>query len=372
MKPNREKHPGMRLRHAGLTLVELLVALTIGLFLTLGLMVMMSDSSRTFKIQDEYARMQENAVASLRYISESLRHAGFLGLASDAWDLQPYGTIGAITNDCGNTLANAVSIFGYHAETQSSIATTLPCIRAENFREPSQVMVVRAGTGFPVPDPNGDGNLTDGIVTVPNFGTTIFLQSDANDGRLFLGADYANMRAAIQHKSVVSGADAPIFPYQVHVYYIRPCSRPTGGGNTCLATDDGGQPIPTLVRQELDRTTMVERPLAEGVERMVILYGVDLTTPITDGIPDRYTTDPLSLSPDGWSRVVTVRVTLLVRSTTMIAGYNDSDKQYDLNGDGTPDFRCTDAAAGAQACSYKRALFSNVIQVRNLAVRAGA
>src|SRR5690606_9935720 len=96
-----------------------------------------------------------------------------------------------------------------------------------------------------------------------------------------------------------------------------------------------------------------------------------------DGIADRYVADPgdgsLGLAAaDAWARVVAVRVTLLVRSPAPINGQDDSGKQYDLDGDGAPDFTCT-AALGAEprACQYKRALFSQLIQVRNVAFRRG-
>lgn len=374
--PNRRKHSRLAaLRSAGLTLVELLVALSIGLFLTLGLFLMMSDSSRTFKIQDDFARMQENAVTSLRYLNESLRHAGFYGVAAETLTLNTYGTLSAITNDCGNTLQSTVPVFGYVGQTQATINGTLPCVRAVNFRDPSSVLVARMGSGFPVPDPNADGNLTDGIATVTGYASTIFIQADANAGWVFLGTDYAALRAVPQHKTLHSGADAPIFPYQMHVYYVRPCSRPSAsGGTACAAGDDNGYPVPTLVRQELQGTTMVERPLAEGVERFTVMYGIDsLPAPAGDGIADRYVADPTTVAADGWTRVVTVRVALLVRSPTVVRGYDDRNKSYDLTGDGVADFRCTDVIATEPlACEFKRALFSQVIQLRNLAYRKGA
>jgi len=351
-----------------------MVALTIGLFLTLGLMLMMSDSSRTFKIQDDYARMQENAVSSLRYLNDSLRHSGFYGLAGDTISLDQYGTIGGITNDCGNTLTSGVPLFGYEFATAAAANAALACIRTQNF-QPGPALVLRLASGIGIPDPNGDGNLTDGMAAQPGFTNTLYVQSDANFGYVFRGGDFAALVGANLVKKYVSGNQFPVFPYQMHVYYVRPCSRPTGAGGTqCQATDDSGRPIPTLVRQELEATTMVERALAEGVERINFLYGVDtLPAPDGNGIADRYVADPLAVAGDGWARVVSVRVTLLVRSPTVIAGHDDSTKSYDLNGDGTPDFTCTDSVATEpMACAYKRALFSQVIQVRNVAFRKGA
>ena len=366
-----------RMRQAGLTLIELMVALAIGLFLTLGLVLMMSDSSRTFKIQDDYARMQESAVASLRYLAESLRHTGFYGLAASTLTLEQYGSIPTITNDCGNTLTSGVPLFGYPDSTTAGAAeAAVPCISEENFRGPGPILIARLGTGLPVPDPNSDGNFADGVAAQPNFTNTLYLQSDANFGYVFRGAEFANLVAADLVKRFVTGNQFPVFPYQMHVYYVRPCSRPTGAGGLCQATDDAGRPIPTLVRQELNGTTMVERPLAEGIERINFTYGLDtLPAPDGDGIADRFVADPLSIAADGWTRVVAVRVSMLVRSPTVIMGQDDSGKNYDLDGDGAPDFNCNDAtvlAVDPLACSYKRAFFSQLIQIRNVAFRRGA
>ena len=92
--------------------------------------------------------------------------------------------------------------------------------------------------------------------------------------------------------------------------------------------------------QELDGLAMVERPLAEGVERINFAYGIDVGN---DGVADRF-----------------------------VAGQDDSSKRYDLDGDGTADFDCGDVVGTEpRACEYKRALFSQLIQVRNIAFRRG-
>ena len=365
-----------KMREAGLTLVELMVALTLGLFLSLGLVLMMGDSSRTFKIQDDYARMQESAVSALRYLADSLRHSGFYGLAASTLTLEPYGTIPAIENDCGDTLASSVPLFGYAAASTPA----LTCIRAQNFRAPSPILVVRLGTGLEVIDDDGNGSISDNMAN-----DALYLQSDANFGYVFKGSEYQNLVAADLHKRYANGEAMPVFPYQMHVYYVRPCSRPTGADAACQAGDDAGNPIPTLVRQELEGTRMVERPLAEGVERLHFMYGLDtLPAPDGDGIPDRFVADPCDptlLSQLGmtcaqvWAGVVAVRVALLVRSPTPIAGHDDSGKCYDMNGSGNcdPENDPTDfVCRNDLECRYKRALFSQLIQLRNVAYRRGA
>ena len=358
------------MRQAGLTLVELMVALTLGLFLTLGLMLMMSDTSRSFKIQDDYARMQENAVSGLRFISESLRHAGFYGLAASTIPLQTFGALGPITDACGATVPydSLVPLFGYDSASAATAAAVVPCINSANFSAPGSILIARLASGIAIRDTEvpSDGNLSNAIVEAG----AVYVQSDIGSGFVFSGAQLASYMNT-EGKRHANNRHYPAFPYQMHVYYVRPCSRPTGGGGLCQATDDAGRPIPTLVRQELVGTTMQERPLAEGVERINFLYGIDVAGGVTgdgDGIADRYVRAPTLAQ---WDRVVAVRVTLLVRTPTLIAGQDDSGKDYDLDGDGVPDFNCT-ASGEPNACAYKRAVFSQVIQVRNIAFRRGA
>ena len=72
------------------------------------------------------------------------------------------------------------------------------------------------------------------------------------------------------------GTAAEILSISPGAYYLRPCSRPAG--SECASTDDDGRPIPTTVRQELSGLVMVEQPVAEGIERMNVLYGLDDAT----------------------------------------------------------------------------------------------
>ena len=56
----------------GLSLVELMIGLAIGLVLSLGMVTMITGTSRGFRDLDESARMQEGAADALRYIGDSV------------------------------------------------------------------------------------------------------------------------------------------------------------------------------------------------------------------------------------------------------------------------------------------------------------
>ena len=244
-----------------------------------------------------------------------------------------------------------------------------PCIASANFSPGSPVIVLRGATSHAINHVDASGNMSAALQSDPNYAQTIYVQSSPTQEPntiVFLGNSYASLRAAspANIRQLTGSQDAPIFEYQTHLYYIRPCSRPTGApaaAPLCQPTDDGGHPIPTLVRQELANQQMREIPLVEGIERLNLSYGLDVNG---DDIPDQYTAAPASTD---WPQVIAVRITVLVRSTALIAGQNDSGKTYDLGGGTT--FSCT-AAAGD--CSYLRQVYSQTVQLRNCALRRSA
>lgn len=372
---------GMR----GLSLVELMIGLAIGLVLSLGMVTMITGTSRGFREIDESARMQEGAADALRYIGDSVRLAGFYGFAGATTTQvelpQPVPNAGQevdTLNDCGSlgnqpdvnwalpTAGAATPIRGFVAVLPAAINGLFPCILETNFIG-GTVLVTRGATGVRVVDPTPLTDLQDAPL-VPD---TMYVQADPLRGAmLFRGgtARLATLRAAGQVRTINDGlnpiADAPVFEYSAHAYYVRPCSRPANPPG-CAANDDGGFPIPTLVRQQLQGRTMVEVPLVQGVERIGVIYGIDDTA---DGRADRQLVDPADVD---WVNVVSVRVAVLMRSLTPRTLLNDAGKRYDLTAQGAAGaFTCNPAVAND--CQYQRRVFVQSFQVRNVAGRRGA
>ena len=381
---------GRSLAPHGLSLVELTVGLAIGLVLTLGLFTLISNQSLAFKVQNDFARMQENGATALRYIGDSVRIAGFYGYTVEPGNVNT--TIGGIamragpTDDCGSAANQPTTnwaldigkpVYGFAGVRAAAVNAQFPCILAANFLDVppngQQLLITRSAGGYRVPDAAPVGDLTADLAAQPNYRTTVYLQGDPNAGLLFYGRDFAALKAAASTRVLPNGNDIDIFEYRAHVYYLRPCSRPAGGGANCTgADDDAGQPIPTLVRQELIGSAtgprMTEVPLVEGVERIDLRFGIDSTN---DGVADNFTATPVSAAD--WANVVAVKVSVLVRSPTLSAQHDDSVKSYDLDGDGKPDYQCTDfLATNPNACQYKRKVFSQTFQLRNIAQRRGA
>lgn len=71
------KQMGMRRQQLGLSLVELMVALVLGLVLMTGIIQVFLSSRQTYASNEAMARMQENGRFALEFISRSARLAGY-------------------------------------------------------------------------------------------------------------------------------------------------------------------------------------------------------------------------------------------------------------------------------------------------------
>jgi type IV pilus assembly protein PilW len=67
----------MRRQQSGFTLVEILVALLIGLFLMGGLVSLTSNNKRTYSNQNALAQLQDNQRFALSVLTEVIQHAGY-------------------------------------------------------------------------------------------------------------------------------------------------------------------------------------------------------------------------------------------------------------------------------------------------------
>jgi type IV pilus assembly protein PilW len=331
-----------RRRQTGLSLIELMVAITIGLFLLLGLVAVFANSNRAHMDLSRASQQIENGRFAVQLMTDDVSLAGFYG----RYALQ-LPVPGALPDPCEiATMATlrtgaALPIQGYDAPASSPITACLP---AANHRAGTDILVVRRADSATT----AMGSLA---------AEQVYVQANA-DPTVSANPVIALGTAAnfmLVNKDGLTAA--PIRKYHVHIYFVAPCSIPSGGGTVCTgASDDGGNPIPTLKRLELaidpaDNTRkMYLVSLVEGIENLQVDYGVDSDT---DGVPNGpYVAAPASVVD--WSNVVAVRVNLLARNLEPTGGYTDA-KVYDMGVAGTL------SPGGA----FKRHVYNTVIRIVN-------
>jgi type IV pilus assembly protein PilW len=181
-------------RQAGLTLVEMMIAITLGLVVLLAIGSIYSGSRQTYRVQEDNARIQESGRYALEVIGRSIRQAG----ADAEMSFNPV----VITAECG-TAAPCNTIFGTNAATDT-LAVQFYAGREELN---GGVWITRDCTGGAV----GAGALPANVVTntfnvaggslqcTGGVGGTQALVSDVEDLQVLYGIDTTGDQAADQY-----------------------------------------------------------------------------------------------------------------------------------------------------------------------------
>jgi len=336
-----------RSRERGFSLVELMIASTIGLLILTAMISVFVSTVQSRNEIDKSSRQIENGRFAVEMLREDIQLAAFYGdyfPTSITWTTpDPCATI---LNNMGFTTGNVpVGIHGYPDTVTSG--TQPSCLT--NRKAATDILVIRrvSTTQFKI-DANEDGtrdtNVTkeDGStgVSVASLGAGYYLQASncadtPVEAAYVLAKNPANfalhgVKPAGAPASCMNGGLAHVRQYFVRIFYIAAC-------NDCGGAGDG---VPTLKMVELtpgagvcdtDSSvscgSMTTRSIAEGIENMQLEYGVDTSG---DGTPDSYATAPAAAD---WQNVMAVKIFLLARNTETSADYTDT-KTYSLASDG--------------------------------------
>lgn len=340
-------------RQRGLSLVELMISLTIGMVLLLGISTLIVQQSSTRDELEKSSRQIENGRYAMQILHDNIQHAGYYGefysaLTPPATLPDPCATGATAAGLTALQNAMALPIQGYSATT-----SPLTCLAAANYKPGTDILVIRRvstelETNANVSNPPEVLLQTTGAAFALGVATSSF-----NTNTLPLPAPFT-----LTNTSGSTTTAARIREFWVRIYFVSPCSTMANGA-TCQASDDNGSPIPTLkmldVTGENTGTGALPAPipLVEGIDNLQFDYGLDGNG---DGYPDSYTTSPVTATD--WSNVMAIRVNVLARNTETTMGFADS-KTYSLSGiAGTP-------AVGPFSDGYKRHVFSELVRAIN-------
>ena len=346
-------------RQRGVSLIEIMIAITLGLILSAGLIQIFTGSKQAYKLQESLGLLQENGRFAINTLTRSIHMADHWG-GIDAADVQTGSVASGITgmgNCNGAWIADpSTGIRGYEGAASIGAVAGFPtgCIAASDYVPYSDILVIRYASPETVPA-SADAN-------------TIFVRSAVGDGG-------ALMKGSSSPPSALPDKDGTYdFVLRTEVYYLRSCSSKTSG-----KCDDS---TPTLVRLSLrgdvsGAPKLVEEELAENIEQLQFIYGRDLrsnrdtngdgtvdgsdTNTGSDGDVDRYDNAGVNAvngltTEQWWAKVVNVRVALLARSKEKDSTYSDSGNYTML--DYTHGVATTDQ-------QYRRKLYTRLIQIRN-------
>lgn len=335
----------------GVTLIELMVAMVIGLFMIGAVLYVVQESRVSYRHNDEFGRIQE---------------AGRIGIELMAYDARMAGFAGCTPQPPDNTVIKALP-----PPTFGLLMSGMQAIRGDTYPAGSSASIVNEGALLGVPGSEvvtlfkADNNPVSLAVPLANTGSPIQIAnnpdqiqagnyvmiSDCEAADLFVAATVTTVgtdtvithggpRNRDPNLSKVYGANASVVRFSRDAYYLRDSGRTYADGTPIFSLFKRGVPVgggpPPPVPAPLE--------LVEGVTGMVVSYGLD-----TDSAPDRaietYATSA-TLTGAQWSAVKTARLELLVAGEDNVARqaqpyfYNGVVNTPPINGmTGQPDRR---------------------------------
>lgn len=302
-------HPSAPLRRptptgqAGMSLVELLVAMAIGLALLSALVTIYVNGNRSNLEMERSVRQLDNSRFAMEVMSEDLNMAGYYGDVV-VEDLN-FVAVDACATAIANLGWNVAGRTGPVAITGLNDAEADAAACLDNRLDGTPVMVVRRVD-------------TTRVAVAAIDGTSAYLQtsrcaSDDVNTPFVLSSAAADLDLRI----IDCSATNTVQRYLTRLYYLSSC-------NEC-----GVDTVPTLKVAELRGGAFVISPLAEGVEDAAFEFGFDTDA---NGSADVFLgglSGTAGAADDDWSNVVAARVYLLSRTTETTPGYT-SGRTFNL------------------------------------------
>ncbi|QGT77489.1 hypothetical protein GM160_00545 [Guyparkeria halophila] len=317
----RQRTRSAQAQQTGLSLIELMVALVLGLLLIAAAIQIFLGSKQTYRTTEASSRVQENGRFANLFLSQDLRMAGYFGClgqagmqftnnvdgskfdsdAQAAIDISPEGAIQGF--EIGTSgLPQDLSDLGLSAGTNAG--DVLPDTEAVIVRHASQC-----------PGGNVVQQMPDSAANI-KIADAASCELDQNDIALITDCETADAFAisnnpqsggggvpkdTLTHANNINlgttlsksyGEDAWVYSFQASIYYL--------GNNTA------GEPA--LYRRKLINGSLSSEELVEHVEDIAFEFGLDTNG---DYVADSYR-DTGSVS--NWAQVVAARYSLVARS----------------------------------------------------------
>ena len=295
---------GRRVRLAterGFSLIEFMIAITLGLMVVSVILGLFANTSRARTDLERASQQIDSARYAVDVISADLQLAGYYGeLNASALPIP-----GALPDVCSANPTVWATALPIHVQGYDDGAGVPTCIPATLVPGTDVVAVRRVRTCV------AGAVGCDAVVASEPYLQVALCGNTVTSQKLGIAADTA---FTLTQKDCVSVA--PLRRYLVEIYFI--------------SSDNGlGANIPTLKRLEFNGNSFVEAPLADGIERLQLEYGIDTNG---DGSPDQYSADPTNFTYAGctictaannWSNVVTAKIHVLARSGEPTMGHID-------------------------------------------------
>jgi type IV pilus assembly protein PilW len=329
----------------GVTLVELLVSLVLGLLLTAGIIKVFAGNRVTYEFNQSLSRIQENARFALDHIAYSARMAGYRGCISDVAIHNNLTTPNNFRDDIQNGIqgfdANgtsdgddyaALAVYPVPSGDLNAWTPVLPPDLDDKVIPGSDVLVVRSVSGEGLSLVSPFTNASQLFVPTPHDYAIgeILVASDCQKASIFQVTNLDAGGHNVVHSNAggfIPGNSGPNWPPEqdyglgAEVARLQALAFYVGRG-------ENGSPALFQLRLQLQTATSAgfeAEELVEGIDSMQVRYGRDTDN---DGAINSW------VSADAvadWEEVLSVELTLLARAIEEY-GTEMDDVVYNLGG----------------------------------------
>ncbi|WP_051311074.1 PilW family protein [Zooshikella ganghwensis] len=313
-------------KQQGFTIIELMIAMLLGLFLMGGIISIFNSNQQTFRMLNGLSTMQDNARFAFDTISQDIRMAGYMGCLSSINDVNYLNTLNPSSSDYIFDLSTGLT--GYEASGSTWKPHPESYVTDLEPQTGSDILVIRrvsdngASLTQAMPFPSADLKTE---ATAPIEDSEVILVSDCSKATIFQVTNITttvddteynvvhnagtsespgNAQKELTNDGSTYDEDASVYKFRTAVYYIAPSAFTNNRGNQVLSL---------WRRESLDPA----EELIRGVEDLAILYGEDLDS---SGVPNRYVT---ASNVGDMNRVVAVNISLSVNTVDEVSQDNN-------------------------------------------------
>lgn len=316
----------LRNKQSGFSIVELMISISLGAFLTAGLINIYVSNRASYAVQEGLARLQENSRFAQHFFTQDIRMAGLQGCNH----IDSKAPTNIVSTLGGNETFTTNDVVSGH---QAGVSTWTPAIPAWLTANLASGTAIAPGTDVIIvrkqaaQDVNLTANMSSNAAAVTIANKIAFANNDivfitdcestdifrATSGTTATSINHTTAGNTTGNLSKAYQTDARVTRLETIAYYVKDTGR----------TNNSGNPVFALYRQLVNGT---EEELIEGVENIQVTYGVDTNS---DGAADSYLTADAVNTATQWPQVVSVNISTLMNTVNDVSS---SSVGYTFNG----------------------------------------
>ena len=343
MRHNRTEQvirPHAMKKQAGLSLIELMIALTLGALLLLAVYKVFDLHQRGFQLIVDLNDREDNAQLALKVLTDAIHMADHWGGVNGSQVSVLQTGLSAAPGACNShwVFNVAQGIQGMNGENVASQIKGLPgqCIKNKDYIADSDLLALRFA--------DSRHYFYEQELDNKRYARHYFVRAQAGDTALvFQGRDANSAINRIPNRGYHYN-----MAFHSSLFFLKPCQL---NSVACIASEA------VLTRLTLSGDRYIQEPLVEGIEQLQFEYGVDEDA---DSRVDRYqTADKVA----DWQRVKSVRIFLLARSRLKDLGLDEFGKIYLMNSDASP--AKANYTVTQDGRYYRRKLYQRDVELNN-------